>query len=372
MQFHLARRNRQADVAAGRQALQHVDDLRADEVVGVEIGADHADRKRRRLAGQRLADALAQHRKDFHELVRVVVEYIADRGIDLARAAPLPGIDLHLEFALVGRIRILSVLGAADLLGHAFDAGYRNQSLGDLRADAGGFGKRNPGTQRGMRDQVILAEIRQQACAQQGQTHDSGDAARENDADERTRPLIEPRDHAQLPAFQMLQKSRLVLGLMPRHHQRAQRRRRAHGDQQRQTHGEQERNRQRPEKGALQSGHHQYRQKRDRHRRCRIEHRPPHLEGGADEQGADVDVAACAAPAPENVFDVDDGVIDHHAERDNEAAERHGVEAQSPGPENPNRRQQGERDGAEGNQGAAPVAQGDEQQGDHEHGADGK
>jgi hypothetical protein len=147
VQFHLARRNRQADVAAGGQALQDVNDLRADAVVGVEIGADHADRKRCRLAGQRLADALAQHRKDFHELVRVVVEHIADRGIDLARAAPLPRIYLHLEFALVGRIRVLSVLGAADLLGDAFDARYRNQSLGNLRADAGGFGQRDSGTQ---------------------------------------------------------------------------------------------------------------------------------------------------------------------------------------------------------------------------------
>ena len=147
VQFHLARRNRQADVAAGGQAPQDVDDLRTDEVVGVEIGADHADRKRRGLAGQRLADALGQHRIDFHELVRVVVEHIADRGIDLARAAPLLGVDLHLELALVGRIRILSVLGAADLLGDALDARNRNQSLGNLRADAGGFGQRDSGTQ---------------------------------------------------------------------------------------------------------------------------------------------------------------------------------------------------------------------------------
>ncbi len=79
---------------------------------------------------------------------------------------------------------------------------------------------------------------------------------------------------------------------------------------------------------------------------------------------------AGAAAAAQNVFDVDDGIIDHHAERHDEAAERHGVEAQSQGSENPDRRQQGERDRAEGNQRAAPVAQRDQQQRDHEHGAD--
>ena len=152
--------------------LQHLDDLRADAVVGIEIGADHADRKRRRLAGQRLADALGQHRIDFHQLIRIVVEHIADGGIDLARAAALPRIDLHLELALVRRIRILSVLGAADLLGDALDAReWRSSPLEILRADARGLGERYPGPQRGMRDQVILAEIRQQPRAEQAAEH---------------------------------------------------------------------------------------------------------------------------------------------------------------------------------------------------------
>src|SRR5882672_4121730 len=53
---------------------------------------------------------------------------------------------------------------------------------------------------------------------------------------------------------------------------------------------------------------------------------------------------------------VDDAVIDDHAERDHQTAEGHGVEAQAPGFENPHRRQQGERDRAEGHQCAAPVA----------------
>ncbi len=92
--------------------------------------------------------------------------------------------------------------------------------------------------------------------------------------------------------FRCCRKAASDLGVMPRHHQRAQRRRRAHRHQQRQAHGEQEGDRQRPEKCALQSGHHQDRQKRHRHRRRRVEHRPAHLERGADEQRADVHVTA--------------------------------------------------------------------------------
>ena len=127
----------------------------------MEKGADSPE--------QRLADAFGQHRIDFHELVRKIVEDIADGGVDLARRCGLLRIDLHLELALVRRIRILAVLGAADLLGDALDARNADQPLGDLLADAGGFGERDAGTQRGVCDQVILAEIGQQARTQQRQ-----------------------------------------------------------------------------------------------------------------------------------------------------------------------------------------------------------
>ena len=86
MQLHLARRHGQAHVAAVGQMLQYIDDLRADAIVGVEIGADHADGKGRGLAGQCFADALGQHRVYLHELIRVILENVADGGIDLGGA----------------------------------------------------------------------------------------------------------------------------------------------------------------------------------------------------------------------------------------------------------------------------------------------
>ena len=84
--------------------------------------------------GQRLADALGENRIDLHQLIRKVVEHVADRRVDLGGVVLELRIDLHLELALVGRIRILAVLRAADLLGDALDAGDGDEPLGDLDA----------------------------------------------------------------------------------------------------------------------------------------------------------------------------------------------------------------------------------------------
>ena len=144
--------------------------LRPDTIVGIKVGPDHADGERRGLSGEGLADALGQHRIDLHELIRKIVEDVADGGIDLPGGTALPRIDLHLEFALVRRIRVLSVLGTADLLRDALDARNADEPLGDPLTDAGGFGQRNAGAQRCMRNQIVLPEIGQQARTQQRQT----------------------------------------------------------------------------------------------------------------------------------------------------------------------------------------------------------
>ena len=103
--------------------------------------------------------------------------------------------------------------------------------------------ERDAGAQRGVRDQVILAKIRQQARAEQRQEHDSGDArSTSDDGDEHARPALQPGDGAQLAALAVAAGTRASgLRLVPRHDQHAQRRRRAHGHQQRQAHRQQER-----------------------------------------------------------------------------------------------------------------------------------
>ena len=369
VQLGLARRHGQAHVAAAWEMLQHFDDLRTDPVVGVEIGADHADGERRRFTRQGLADALRQHGIDLDELVRIIVEHVADGSIDLAGIAQRR-IDLHLELALVGRVGVLAVLRTTDLLGHALDAGNGDEAFRDLLAHPRGLGKRDAGAQRGVRDQVILTKIRKQARAEQRQEHDSRDARCCDDGDEHAGTIVQPGDRAQLAALAIHEEARLGPGLMPRHDKHTHRRRRAHRDEKRKTHRQQKRDRQRPEECALQSRHHQDGQESDGHRGGRVENRTAHFERCADEQRDEIDVGSRHAAAAQNILDVDDGIVDHHAERHHEASEGHGVQGQAHGLQNPDGGQQGERDGAEGHQRAAPVAQRHEQQRDHEHRAD--
>ena len=301
--------------------LQHVDDLRAHPVVDIEIRAHDADRERRRLPGQRLADSLGEHRIDLHQLIRVVVEHIADLRFDLGRAMPAARIDLHLELALVGRIRILAILRAPDLLGDALDAGNRDQPLGDLLTHARGFRERYSGAKRCVGDQIVLAKIRQQPRAEQRQANDARDAGDGEDGDQHARARVQPFDGAQLLPLAAREELRLRLRVVPRHHQHAHGRRRTHRDQQRQADGQQERDRQRPEKGPLQAGHHQDGQKRHRHRRGGVEHRPPHLERCAREQLHDVGLRARQAAPAQDVLHVDHRIVDHDAERDHQSAQ---------------------------------------------------
>ncbi len=188
--------------------------------------------KGRGLAGQGLADALGQYRVDFDQLIRVVIEHIADGGIDFGGAVPLSRIDLHLELALVRGIRILAVLGPPDLLGNALHAGNRHQPSGDSLADASGFGQRYPRPQGRVSNQVILPEIRQQARAEQGQTGNSRNTAGDENRQQHPRSFIQPFYRLQLPALETLQKSRLGPGPMMRHRKYAKCRRGAHCNQQ--------------------------------------------------------------------------------------------------------------------------------------------
>src|ERR1017187_4378136 len=143
MQFRLARRHFQTHVAAMGQHFQYLGNFCRDAVVGIQIRTEYADEERRGFTGQRLADAFDQHRIDLDQLVRKGVEGLTNALLDLGRAVALRGIDLHFKLALVRRIRILSVFGAADLLGDALYAGNGRQALRDASPDARGLGQRN-------------------------------------------------------------------------------------------------------------------------------------------------------------------------------------------------------------------------------------
>ena len=255
-------------------------------IVGVQVRAEHADEERRALARQRLADALGEHRIDFHQLIRKVIEYRAHPRLDLFGAHSLRAVELNLELTFVRCIRILAVFRAPDLLGHALDAWNRRQPLGNAPAHARRLGERDAGTQRGVRDQVVLTKIGQQPRAEQRQQQHAGGAAQQHRRQHQARARLQPRDRPMLQLLAALQPTGLLARCVAVHQQRAQCRRGAHRHQQRQSDRQQKRGRQRPEECALQTRQHQDRQECDRYGRGGIEHRPSDLERRVEQQRA--------------------------------------------------------------------------------------
>src|SRR5207248_10823905 len=126
---------------------------------------------------------------------------LAHRGPWLPGRGPARRLELHLELALVRRIRIPAVRGAALLTSHALEAGDRSQAYGDPFPDARSLEQRDAGAERGMRDQIVLAEIWQQPGAEDGQQRKAGNPAQQHPDQYRRRARLERRDGAALPAL---------------------------------------------------------------------------------------------------------------------------------------------------------------------------
>lgn len=97
-------------------------------------------------------------------------------------------------------------------------------------------------------------------------------------------------------------------------------------------------------------------------------------DGGADfERGVEDDDAAPRAPgfaeAPEDVFHVDDGVIDDFADGDGQAPERDGVERDAEPVERDDGTEERQRDGRERDERRAEMAEEQEEHHRHEHAA---
>jgi hypothetical protein len=122
--------------AAVAPLAQQVRDLPGHLIILVEIGAEDADKEWRDLARQRFADALGEHRVNLHQLVRKLIEHGTDFRLQLRGRRRTRGVELDLELALIRRIGVLAVLGAADLLGDALDPGNCCESLRNALADA--------------------------------------------------------------------------------------------------------------------------------------------------------------------------------------------------------------------------------------------
>ena len=180
-------------------------------------------------------------------------------------------------------------------------------------------------------------------------------------------------------------KSRLVASLQPSDERgfpldrrpvqqdQAQRRRDGqghhHGRQQRERIGE----RQRLEEGAGQPAHEEDRHHRQHDDQRRVDDRAADLERGFEDDGRGRFAAALLAvlaQAPDDVLDVDDGVVDDGAEGDDEAGQDHRVDRGPAEVEHEPRRHQRERDREEADQRHPPLEEEGAEDQHHEDGAD--
>ena len=208
------------------------------------------------------------------------------------------------------------------------NAGDRGQSLGDARADARGFGERNAGTQRGMRNQVVLAKIRQQARAEQRQQHGPAGRSRST-APARRADAAAARDGPLLRRLAVPQPAGLRA--------RAYRSSAARTAPAWRSSPPAATGRPRPETRSPAAG-----RMRPAGRRASGSagtrpppppwHRTPAGALRAMPRAAAPQLHAGRAAAPaRDVLDVDDGIVDHHAQCHHQAAEAHGVERDAAG-----------------------------------------
>ena len=142
-----------------------------------------------------------------------------------------------------------------------------------------------------------------------------------------------------------------------------------HGRQQRQRVGE----RQGHEEGAREPAHEQDRRHGQHDDQGRVEDDAADLERGLEDDGRGglaAALLAVLAQAPDDVLDVDDGVVDDRAEGDHEPRQDHGVDRGLAQVEHEHRRHQRERDREQADQRHPPLVEEGAEDQHHQDGAD--
>ncbi len=140
-------------------------------------------------------------------------------------------------------------------------------------------------------------------------------------------------------------------------------------------HRQDEGQRQRADEMPLHAGGEQFGQEHRDDDQGGIDHRAAHFQRGVaitSSRGCGVGQLRVLAQPAQDILDADDGVVHQHAQRHGEAAQGHGVQRLAHAVQHRHRRQQRQRNGQEGDQRRAPVAQEqiqhrqDQDRGDHQ------
>jgi hypothetical protein len=133
----LRQAGRQLDLNVGRPGdlAEHTGNVPCFLVEDIEIVAEQVDGDRSRIARQCLLDALGEERLDREVHPKETRERLADLGLGFFRFLAAQRFQIHLEFAVMGAPRIVSLLRPSHALGDGPDHGQLSQGVGDAPAN---------------------------------------------------------------------------------------------------------------------------------------------------------------------------------------------------------------------------------------------
>ena len=142
-------------------------DPRAGRVERVEVVPEHVHDDGGRLAGQALAEAVAEESHDLGAHTGIAFDDLADRSLGFRLIDPRRGLELDVELAAVRAPSVLAELGAADLLRDRRDVRQREDLGADSSANPEHLVERSAG-QRAARldDEVPLLELGHELAAE--------------------------------------------------------------------------------------------------------------------------------------------------------------------------------------------------------------
>ncbi len=207
------------------------------------------------------------------------------------------------------------------------------QLLAALGGDPDHLGVRRPRGPEPVHQEVPLLEVRQQGLAEGGDGRRPGDHDDGETGEEQPGPVHETGQGSGVATLEQPDERRLPRpeGRAP---QQQQRQGGGHGERHHHRHQDRQRVRQGEwlEEGTGQAVEEQHRHDGDDVDQGGVGDRAPHLHGGLEDD-ARTGAYAGGAVLPESthdVLDVDDGVVDHHADRDDQAGEDHRVDGRAP------------------------------------------
>ena len=294
----------------------------------MEIGTENAHHDRFARARENLLDPFPQIRLD----IAVQAGVAGDHGLDARVRLVIvdPGVDADPVLGEVHVVRFVSPDRAADMGAEVPHTGNSAQLAARRLRDPDGFRMRGAFRRHPMHQEVPLLERRKQPLAKERPDRDAGSDQHGRTGERAARRPQGAREQADVDPLEPGHERRLAAldgGIVEQ--QQAERRGHRQRDGHRGQHRQDECKGEGLEERAAQPAHEEHRRHRQRDDEGRLPDRRTHLKRSLEDDARSGFVAArlaLLAQPPHDVFDIDDGIIHHRAERNHEAGQHHGVD----------------------------------------------